>query len=430
MNPDDMRRLFDHALDGATPVPASSTDETVAAGKRLVRRRRAATGAGAAAAIAALAAAAATPLALPDRTQSTDPAGPEAYSCEAYGDQSDAQTAVGSMYDQAVDTAMAAIGATLVSYCGEDESEHGGFYFDAEADGYRYQALAFFDSEEQAILRVDVLEPNAVAAPLRMENLAGCGGPDVGCAWEEAAVPLLVVQKTRTAAADDAEGDQVPVLGALAELEDGVIVHIELEEAYGTGALSTTTEQLAEVALAIPVGQDPPDSEGAGGYTLPADADLVQAFVDGIAEQYPGAEVAAASEIAFTAQEETEAYAEGYHYGNDGTRVAYADATVDGERVRFFLQLTPIDAPEDGGATQEPAEHYANCLQFECEYTQLDASTGLVHRDSVTVRPGPTSIEHRAADGWVVGVGAESRGSTEAPSIDFDALDAIVHTVR
>jgi hypothetical protein len=60
----------------------------------------------------------------------------------------------------------------------------------------------------------------------------------------------------------------------------------------------------------------------------------------------------------------------------------------------------------------------------------VDDSTGLVHRDSVDVRPGPTSIEHRAADGWVVGVGAESRGSTEAPSIDFEALDKIVSSIR
>lgn len=446
MNPDDMRGLFNEALDGADPVPSAGTDRIVAAGRRRVWRRRAAIGTGAIAGVAALAAAVAIPMALaggaaapPDAAgpgpQEEEPAVPDANSCETPDDQSDEQLAIAAMYDQALDTAMTAIGGSLGGYCGETGPEYGGFYFDAEAEGYRYEeAVIFLGSGEHAILRVDVLEPDDTPASERMEGLAGCG-PEVQCTWDpglnEEGEPLLLVEGTRTVVADEgAEGDQVPVRAALLERGDGVIVHVELEEALRTGALSTTPQQLADVARAIPVGQDAPELEEDGTYTLPDDADLAQAFVDGIAEQFPGATVPSATEVEFVAQEQTEAYDEGYYYGNDNTRVAYADATVEGEQVRFFLQVTPLEAPGDGGASQGPAEHYANCASFACEYSQPDESTGLVHRTSVDVRPGPTSIEHRAADGWAVGVGAESLGSTEAPSIDFEALDKIVSAVR
>jgi hypothetical protein len=443
-----MRGLFNEALDGTDPVPTSGTDDIVTAGRRRVLRRRAAIGTSAIAGIAALAAAVAIPIGISGRPTPLDAAGPgtreeeaevpDVNSCETPDVQSDEQLAIAAMYDQALDTAMTAIGGSLGGYCGETEPEYDGFHFDAEADGYRYEELAIFaDSGEHAVLRVDVWEPSDTAASVRMESLADCGGADVTCTWDEdeEARPLLLVEETRTLIVDaeeNPEGDQVPVQAALLERSDGVIVHVELEEALRTGSLSTTPQQLAGIARAIPVGQEAPELEGdgTGGYTLPDDADLAQALVDGISEQYPGATVSPATEVEFSEQEQTEAYAEGYYYGNDNTRIAYADATVNGEQVRFFLQVTPLESPGDGGASQEPAEHYANCVYFECEYSQLDDSTGLVHRDSVDVRPGPTSIEHRAADGWVVGVGAESRGSTEAPSIDVAALDQIVSSIR
>jgi hypothetical protein len=249
--------------------------------------------------------------------------------------------------------------------------------------------------------------------------------------------------------------DPVPISGTDDIVAAGRRRVLRRRAAIGSGAIAGIAALAA--ALAIPMGLSgwpaPLDATGPGtgepsvqeeeteapeleeeesteSYTLPDDAALAEALVGGISEQFPGATVPQAAEVEFSAQEQTEAYAEGYHYGNDGTRIVYADATVNGEQVRFFLQVTPIESADDGGASQEPAEHYANCADFECEYSPLDDSTGLVHRTSVDVRPGPTSIEHRAADGWVVGVGAESLGSTEAPSIDFEALDAIVHSIR
>ncbi|MDA1358643.1 hypothetical protein O1R50_03360 [Glycomyces luteolus] len=448
MNPDDMRGLFNEALAGADPVPASSTDDIVTAGRRRVLRRRAAIGTGAVAGLAALAAAVAIPMGLAGGAAPIDTAGPgtreeeaeapDVNTCEAPADQSDEQLAIAAIYDQALETAMTAIGASLGGYCGEGEPEYGGFSFDAEAGGYRYEAFAIFsDSGEHAILRVEVLEPNENPGAERMEGLAGCGGADVECTWDEPedTEPLLLVEETRTVVVDaeeNPEGDQVPVQAALLELDDRVIVHVELEEALRTGTLSTTPQQLADIARAIPVGQEASETEedGIESYTLPDDAALAEALVDGIAEQFPGATVPPATEVEFAGQEQTEAYEEGYRYGNDNTRIAYADATVNEQQVRFFLQVTPLESPGDGGASQGPAEHYANCDYFECDYSQLNDSTGLVHRTSVDVRPGPTSIEHRAADGWVVGVGAESLGTTEPPSIGFEALDKIVNAIR
>ncbi|MFC3494411.1 hypothetical protein [Glycomyces rhizosphaerae] len=448
MNPDDMRGLFNEALDGARPVPTSSTDDIVTAGRRRARRRRAAIGTGVIAGVAALAAAVAIPMALTGwptpldaagwGTQEEGPVIPDTNTCEAPDDQSDEQLATAAMYDQALETAMTAIGASLGGYCGGGEPEYDGFYFDAEAGDYRYEEFAIFsDSGEHAILRVEVLEPNETPGAERMEGLAGCGGADVECTWDEAedTEPLLLVEETRTVVVDaeeNPEGDQVPVQAALLELDDRVIVHVELEEALRTGTLSTTPQQLADIARAIPVGQEASETEedGTEGYTLPDDAALAEALIDGIAEQFPGATVPPATEVEFAGQEQTEAYEEGYRYGNDNTRIAYADATVNEERVRFFLQVTPLESPGDGGASQGPAEHYANCDHFECDYSQPNDSTGLVHRTSVDVRPGPTSIEHRAADGWVVGVGAESIGTTEPPSIDFEPLDKIVSSIR
>lgn len=448
MNPDDMRGLFNEALDGAHPVPTSSTDDIVTAGRRRARRRRAAIGTGVIAGVAALAAAVAIPMSLTGwptpldaagwGTQEEGPVIPDTTTCEAPDEQSDEQLATAAMYDQALDSAITAIGGSLGAYCGETEPASGGFYFDADANGYRYEAFAIFaDSGEHAILRVDILEASETPGAERMESLAGCGGPDVTCTWDEdeQTMPLLLVEETRTLVVDAEEnpgGDQVPVQAALIELDDRVIVHVELEEALRTGTLSTTPQQLADIARAIPVGQEAPglQEDSTEGYTLPDDAALAEALVDGIAEQFPGATVPPATEVEFAGQEQTEAYEEGYRYGNDNTRIAYADATVNEEQVRFFLQVTPLESPGDGGASQGPAEHYANCDHFECDYSQLNDSTGLVHRTSVDVRPGPTSIEHRAADGWVVGVGAESLGSTEPPSIDFDLLDKIVSSIR
>lgn len=449
MNHEDMRGLFNEALDGADPVPDSDTDHIVKAGRRLVRRRRAAIGSGATAGVAVLASALVIPVllaggpdsviaALPGLGDEEERSVPD--SCDAADDLSDEQRAVATMYDASLESAVAAIGGTVAGACGEFDPDYDHFYFDEEADGYRYQEYVIFrDAGEHARLLVEVLEPNDTAASVRMESLADCDSPGVDCAWDsepnEEGMPLLLVEETRTVnagAEDDHDGEQVPVRAALIERPDGVIVRVELEEALRSGGLSVTPGQLAEVALAIPVGDMAPDveQESTGNYTLPADADLAQALLDGISEQFPGATVPPVSEVEFTRQEQTEAYAEGYHYGNDNTRIAYADATVNGEQVRFFLQVTQLESPGDGGASQEPAEHYASCANFDCEYSQLDESTGLVHRTSVDIRPGPTSIEHRAADGWVVGVGAESLGSTEAPSIDFEALDTIVHSIR
>ncbi|MFG3342645.1 hypothetical protein [Glycomyces sp. NPDC048151] len=445
MNPDDMRGLFNEALDGAGPAPTSGTDHIVTAGRRRVLRRRAAVGAGAIAGIAALTAAVAIPLAFSGRPGLLDAAGlgnseeESGDSCEAPDDQTDEQKAVAAMYGQALDAAVTAIGGTPGGYCDDSGPNYDGFYFDAEAGGYRYEEFAIFRATgEHATVRVDVWEPNDIETAVRMESLAECGDPGVECTWDETdeTVPTLLVEETRTLnvdAEENPDGVQVPVRAALVELGGGVIVHVEFEEGQRKGTLSTTPEQLAGVAQAIPVGQDAPEveEEDTGTYTLPDDAALAGALVDGIAAQFPGAVVPDAADVEFGPHDQTEAYAEGYYYGNDGTRVAYADATVNGgEQVRFFLQVTPLESPGDGGASQEPAEHYANCSYFTCDYSQLDDSTGLVHRTSTDVRPGPTSIEFRASDGWVVGVGAESLGSTEAPSVPFEALDAIVNTIR
>lgn len=446
MNPEDMRGLFNEALDGTDPVPDPGTDDIVKAGRRLVWRRRAAIGSAATAGVAVLASALVIPMmlaggpapfvaALPGIGDEEEQPDPEA--CDAADDLSDEQRAVAAMYGEVLEAEVTAIGGTVVGTCGEFEPDYDDFYFDEEADGYRYQEVVIFrDLGEHARLLVEVLEPDGTAASVRMESLAGCGSPNTACTWDEddEDLPLLLVEETRTVdvgAEDNPEGVQVPVRAALIERPDGVIVHVELEESQRSGTLSTTPERLAEVARAIPVGEEAPEVEQpiTEDYELPDDADLAAALVDGVSEQFPGAEVPPATDVEFVAQEQTEAYGEGYRYGNDGTRIAYVDTAVNGEQVRFFLQVTPIEVAGDG-AGEEAAEHYANCSDFECEFSQLDDWTGLVHRDSTIVRPGPTSIEYRSADGWAIGVGAESLGSTEAPSIDFETLDAIVSSVR
>lgn len=120
MNPDDMRALFDEALDGADPVPSSSTDDIVTAGRRRVSRRRAAIGASAIAGVAVLAAAAVLPMALSGEApfDAAWQGDEEVNDCEAPDDQSDAQRAVAAMYDQALTTAFTDVGGTLGGYCG------------------------------------------------------------------------------------------------------------------------------------------------------------------------------------------------------------------------------------------------------------------------------------------------------------------------
>ncbi|HEU5128411.1 MAG TPA: hypothetical protein VFU12_10515 [Glycomyces sp.] len=436
MNPHRIRELFADALTEPAPVSPPAADDVVAAGRRAKRRRRTAqAGSGALGLVAALALFAAAPTVLgqgetvPNAAEEDDGAvhiGP----CPAPAEEpTEEQAAIAAMYDRALDAHITGLGGALGDSCIEGETDYHGFHYDAESGGYRFDEVAVFpESDERVSITVDVLDPVDGPLPDRMEGLAGCGSIDGTCTWSG---DLLLVEEERTVIVDedeDATGDRLPYHGALLGLADDTVVHVQMGVYGGPGTLSTTPEQLGELAAAIPVGGEttggddmPVQGEENAERSIGTDEELVGAFTDAVSAAVPGAVVDTGTPIVFADP------GQDYHYGQDDTAVAAVAAVVDGREVRLFLQKTPIDASGDG-AGQVAAEHYAQCsYAAECAFTEVDGSTSRVHRTVTGEEIELTSVEFRAGDGWVLGVGVAFAGG--APPLDFATLDAIVAQV-
>lgn len=449
MNPHRIRELFDDALTEPAPVSPTAADDIVAAGRRANRRRRAAqAGSGALGVVAAVALFAAAPAVL-GQGEIVPPAGEgdgavDEDPCPAPTEEpTEAQAAVAAMYGRALDAHLTGMGGIVGDSCVHGEADHDGFYYDAEAGGYRFAEIAVFpDSDERVRINVDVLDPVDGPLPDRMEDLAGCESIEGTCTWSG---DLLLVEEMRTLVeetrtiivetpamevdrGEDATGDRLPYHGALLGLEDDTVVHVQMGVYGGPGTLSTTPEQLGELAAALPVGDEPSadDHMPAQGEeneerSLGSDEELIGAFTDAVSSAVPGAVVDTGTPIVFADP------GQDYHYGQDGTVVAAVAAVVDGREVGLFLQKTPIDASGDG-AGQVAAEHYAQCAYAAaCEFFAVDESTSRVHRTVTGEETELASVEYRAGDGWVLGVGvAFAEG---APPLDFATLDAIVAQV-
>ncbi|WP_026931333.1 hypothetical protein [Glycomyces tenuis] len=424
MNPHEMRELFNDALAGPAPARRASTDDIVASGKRSHRRRRAAqTGAGALAAVAALALVVTAPMVLGRGGDAGPPAsgesGEESPCSEPSEEMTAEQAAVATMYDHELREHVAGIGGSVGGSCGQGEADHDDFYYDAELGGYRFEGIATFpDTDERVSLTVDVLDP-AGDPMVRAEELAGCESIDGTCTWDGG---LLMVEEQRTVLVDEdvpSSEERLPYHSALLLHGDGTVVHVQMGVAGGPGTLSTTPEQLGQLAAAIPVGEEAPEAEQSEEESTPAEEELIGAFTDAIASELPGAVVDAEASIAFADVEE------GSHYGEDDTAVAVVEAVIDGQPVTLFLQKTPIDAPGDGGAGQTAAEHYSKCDDAaDCQFIEVDESTSRVHRTVEDAGTELTSVEFRAGSGWVLGVGVKAAEGT--PPVDFETLDAMV----
>ncbi|MCH7231041.1 hypothetical protein L0U85_09280 [Glycomyces sp. L485] len=441
MKPDEMRELFKDALAEPVSVACAGTDDIVAAGRRRVRRRRVAqAGSGSLAAIAAVALFAIAPLVFAQggaADATTDgapddvgPVGPVEVCPPPSDEPTGWQAGVAAAYDTALTEYMASIGGSVADSCVQGEVNHDGFHYDERFGGYRFaEVVVFPDSGERVTLGVDVHDPLDGDVEARLEELSRCEALDLACGREE--VPegsLLLVEEQRRIVIDDderPEGELVPVNSALLALQDGTIVHVQMAVEYGPGSLSTTPEQLSSLAAAIPVAQDVPyieESEDTDRRAAPTDDELIYDFVEAASSTLGGSPFTSPDSIEFTDT------GEDYHYGQDDTRVAAAEVTLNGTSATLFLQVTPIEAPEDGAADGIAAEHYAQCsYAADCEYSPLDESTELIHR---TVEDGGTeltSLELRSADGWVVGVGLVT---DDPAAIDFATLDAIVAGIR
>ncbi|GAB3661764.1 hypothetical protein [Glycomyces tarimensis] len=270
MNPHEMRELFEDTLAESQPVAGAGTDDIVTAGQRRLRRRRTAqAGSGALAAVAVVAALALAPSAFsgqgrPDAAAPGESESPADVCAAPTEEPTGEQERTAAMYDAALMAYVASIGGEVDALCAESRSDGDGFHYDPQFGRYRFAETAVFPaSGEQVMLNVDVHGPADGDAQARLEDLSACAALDLTCTWD--AVPegtLLLVEEYRTIAFDEDEqfeGERVPVRGALLARDDGTIVHVQLGAEGGPGTVSTTPEQLGELAAAIPVDEDAAD---------------------------------------------------------------------------------------------------------------------------------------------------------------------------
>lgn len=325
------------------------------------------------------------------------------------------QAEAAAAYTEVLVDRLSDLGGTLERSCVAGVVDYDGFHYEPDRGGYRLEeAVVFSATGERATLTVDVLDP-VLGPPLeRMEDLAGCASLEGACAWREG---VLLVEEHRSGEGE--AGGPFPGLGALTGLGDGTIVHVRMDALGGSGALSTTPEQLGELARALVDEIESSAMEGGSDASAPwSEEELIGDFAEAVSAVLPEAVLASEPPIVFVDPGEDQ------DYGEDGTAVATASAIVDGQEVELFLQKTPVDSPGDG-VGREVAEHYARCDHAAaCEFLEVDDSTSRVHRTATRGGTELTSVEFRAGDGWVLGVGVVFGGET-AP-VDFATLDALV----
>ena len=417
MNPHRMRELFHDALTAPAPTPPSSTDDIVAAGRRSHRRRRAAqAGSGTLAAAAALALAA-FPAVFGQGGAAPPAEGEETTSCQTPpAAPTEEHAAAAAVYTEVLVDRLSDIGGTLDHSCAAGEVDYDGFHYEPHPGGYRFDETAVFsETGERARLTVDVLDPMLGPPMERMEDLAGCSSIEETCDWKDGV--LLIEEEHRTGEGET--GEPLPGFGALTGLGDGTIVHVRMDALGGPGALSTTPEQLGELARALVDEIESSAMEEEIDASAPwSEEELIEDFTEAVSAVLPEAALESEPPIVFVDPGEDQ------DYGEDRTAVAIASAVVDGQEVELFLQKTPVDSPGDG-VGREVAEHYARCDHAAaCEFLEVDDSTSRVHRTATRGGTELTSLEFRAGDGWVLGVGVVFSGET--PPVDFATLDALV----
>ncbi|GAA4901590.1 hypothetical protein LX16_0392 [Stackebrandtia albiflava] len=438
MKPEEVKSVFHDALDQVTPVARSTTDDIVVHGRRKVRWRRTLT-AGVTAAVVGIGVvgvAVAMPTAPPPA-----PAGEAASENATTGECAPVSGVapgepdpVAKMYQDALVAEAAEYSFLLPEYFLGDprhDMPAEGFVYDPAACGYVLDTVAGFEGGHQTDMLaafVAVYDPAEGDVADRMAGIAGCGEIDGECEWAQDAPedrPRLLVDEVRRIQVDEDEGEPQPIdfRATLTALEDGTILHIEVSPQFGEGfEIGLDHTQLTAMLAAIPVGEEAPELPGIPGSENPDDETrLIELFLSATVAEIPGAELSD-TDITF---EDT---------GEDGIRVASTTLTVDGgEVVEIDLWSAPIDAPGDGGATEEPARHYAFCDAVpgtECVFTAIDDMTAGIHK---TVPGDATELSawrFRVDTAYNYGVIVRYADASGTPPIDFAQLDAIVDQLK
>jgi hypothetical protein len=436
MNPEEVRGVFRDALDQPTPAARTTTDDIVDFGRRKVRHRRFATSGASVAAVAAVAIGAviAMPFGeqVPDSVPGNeDTAGPVGCAPPSGVEPGEADP-VGKLYQDALSAEMAAYGADVTSYDVGDK-RHGfpptGFAYNTELCGYYYQGTAaFLDLGQQYALDLvaTIHDPDGTDPAARIPELAGCESIEGECEWT-AADAVMLVHEEREIQFDEDEGspEMVEFLSALVAHPDGTIVQLQVSPSFGEGMTITLAgSDLAAVAISMPIGGEGPELPPIpGDHEQPGDQELIDSFVDVVAEQIPGADLSG-QELAF---------AQGDEGLGDGVRLATGAVVLDGEEAEVVLWVQPIDDPGDSEPGSDlPALHYANCEvtpNAECTVDHLDEYTARTHRTIVGESTELASFELRSDEAWHYGVLVRYVDAEGTPPVDFDQLDAIVAAV-
>lgn len=453
MNEDEVRQLFDRAVSGPVDVDRVDPEAIVRAGKRgVVRRQIGIAGAGAAAAVLALGAAVGIPMTLGGNGEAGDPgdAVPQDLPTDPVDDgflsqwgradqgncpipdgQTDEQQRTAAAYTAALFDSLAELGAEPSGSCLVSRPDYDGFYHLGDQNAYYLEESVAFGGDDASALdwaRVtgSVWETEGVNYESQMEQEECEFNEDVVCSWEDTEEGrVLLIEGTRGdfVNPDTEEGgsEEYPVVSAFL-FRDDVVVALGFSLRFESDQPAPGIDQVVDMLRSIPVDQEAPETEAP---TWSAIADDLAAAA---ANEIPGGVVDTGTAGFVRLHPDVAEYG-GPVYGSDATHMVFVLAELDsGEIVRLFLQAEQVE--EAGEDPEETAASYAQCSQAECETSADGPSDVSVHRTIEGEQPSLTALEYRTGDGWVIGVGVEAIDGTEAPSVDFETLEAIVDGIR
>ncbi|MEU5873548.1 hypothetical protein AB0A73_18565 [Glycomyces sp. NPDC047369] len=451
MNEQDVQQLLARAASG--PVHADDVDPLaiLAAGRRdvLRRKRTAAAVAGGAVVVLGLAAAVGIPLMLggddpiapggaapPDLPALAADAGfPEQLARFDRGDcplpdgQSEEQRRTAAAYNEALYAGLAELGAAPAGGCLTTRPDYDGFYYSDDQGLYMLEeSLAFGGTaSDRAEMSAAVWETGGVDYEDQMEDEECTYNEGLTCSWDDTPEGrVLLMEGVRSDFTDpDTESGgsaDYPTVGAFLFRDDDVVVSLTLSLRFSSDRDLPSLDQVVALVSSIPVGQEAPELE------QPTVDTLTAALADAVEANAPGAVVDTGTAALFRLHPDVATYG-GPVYGSEATHMLFVTAELpSGETVRFYLQAERVDEPGDD--PEAAAAAAAQCGDAACETGTDESGTVTVHRTIEDGRPGLTSLAYSPVDGWLLGVGVETADSTEAPPVDFAALDAILDEVR
>jgi len=427
MKSEELRTVFTEAASGTPPVGPSVAD-TIAAGRRSVRRRRLAGGSVVTGA-AVLALAGTVALAPWANGSGPDDAADPPTGCQAPSGAADGQAdATAVMYGKALNTVVGEALDGDLGYIPYENREGGnwGFFFETEPCAYVFEQYAVFggskvDGNAPFSLLAEVYEPGSAPIRERMEELAGCAGivADSGgeCDWTDHGA-LRVDYTTQTQDGDDEPQDR-QVRRVLTIVGDRVVsVTARLD---GSQAQWITFARLTQVADAIPVGETPPPlPERPDPITAVGDEEKVAAFKQAVAEQVPGGVLTPADGLGFEPLSESE-----------GRALAATLTMPDGEVLTITAEVWTTD--DDGANHEEALTHWAGCEtggDAECTYHDNGDIGVMVRHEGpeVSVWESRTGTTENG-NGFIFAVRAAPADGSDEVSLSVEQIGAIVAAI-